>query len=195
MLVYAAGLGIDIMEPDAAVYAEISMEMHDSGNWLNILHKGKDWLDKPHFPFWMTALSYKIFGVNTFAYKVPGIFFVLLGAWYVFLFAKQFYTARHGYIAALLLLTAEHIIISNQDVRAEPYMTGLTIMSLYHFARYLLAGRPSFAGNIANRTPLSGNSHWAPPEGSYVETDPGALPAPASGNTFMRSRVPLPSPA
>lgn len=155
LLVYAAGLSIDIMEPDAAVYAEISMEMHDSGNWLSIFHKGKDWLDKPHFPFWMTALSYKIFGVNTFAYKIPGILFVFLGAWYVFLFAKQWYSARHGYIAALLLLTAEHIIISNQDVRAEPYMTGLTIMSLYHFARYLLAGRPPFAGNIAARLPVA----------------------------------------
>lgn len=161
LLVYAAGLSIDIMEPDAAVYAEISMEMHDSGNWLNIFHKGKDWLDKPHFPFWMTALSYKIFGVNTFSYKLPGILFVLLGAWYVFLFAKKFYSARHGYIAALLLLTAEHIIISNQDVRAEPYMTGLTIMSLYHFALYLLAVRPSFAGNIAARLPAAtGPGKW-----------------------------------
>jgi hypothetical protein len=33
-----------------------------------------------------------------------------------------------------VLITAEHIIISNQDVRAEPFMTGLMIMALYHFA-------------------------------------------------------------
>jgi hypothetical protein len=32
-------------------------------------------------------------------------------------------------------LTAEHIIISNNDVRAEPFLTGLIIASVYHFYR------------------------------------------------------------
>ena len=137
LLVYAVGLFIDIMEPDAAVYAEVSMEMHDSGNFLSIFHKHTDWLDKPHFPFWMSAISYGIFGVSTFAYKFPAVIFILLGAFYTFLFGKKFYSPLHGWIAALLLITAQHIIISNQDVRAEPFMTGLVIMALYHWAMYL----------------------------------------------------------
>ncbi|MEP7257287.1 MAG: glycosyltransferase family 39 protein [Flavitalea sp.] len=140
MFVYAAGLFITIMEPDAAVYAEISMEMHDSGNFLSIFHKGADWLDKPHFPFWMTAISYNLFGVSMFAYKLPGIVFVLLGAVYTFLFARKYYSPMHGYIAAIILLTAQHIIISNQDVRAEPFMTGLLIMALYHLTSALESG-------------------------------------------------------
>ena len=137
MIVYAAGLFIDIMEPDAAVYAEVSMEMHDSGNFLSIFHKHLDWLDKPHFPFWMSAVSYHVFGVSTFAYKFPAVIFILLGAFYTFLFGRKFYSPLHGWIAALILITAQHIIISNQDVRAEPFMTGLVIMGLYHFAMYL----------------------------------------------------------
>lgn len=133
MLVYAVGLFIPIMEPDAAVYAQVSMEMHDRGDYLSIYHKGVDWLDKPHFPFWMSALSYEVFGVKTFAYKLPAVFFILLGALYTYLFAKKFYSALHGWLAVIVLITAEHIIISNQDVRAEPFMTGLVIMGLYHF--------------------------------------------------------------
>ena len=82
MLVYAVGLFIPIMEPDAAVYAQVSMEMHDRGDYLSIYHKGADWLDKPHFPFWMSAISYEIFGVNTFAYKLPAVLFILLAAFY-----------------------------------------------------------------------------------------------------------------
>lgn len=132
MLVYIVGLFIPIMEPDAAVYAQVSMEMHDRGDYLSIYHKGVDWLDKPHFPFWMSALSYEIFGVNAFAYKLPAVFFVLLGALYTYLFAKKYYSALHGWLAVIVLITAEHIIISNQDVRAEPFMTGLMIMGLFH---------------------------------------------------------------
>lgn len=134
MIVYGAGLFIDIMEPDAAVYAQVSMEMVDRNDLLSIYHKGVDWLDKPHFPFWMTAFSYKIFGVNTVAYKLPGILFVLLGALYTFLFARKYYSALHGWISVLILITAQHIIISNQDVRAEPYLTGLLIMALFHLS-------------------------------------------------------------
>ena len=137
LLVYTVGLPVTIMEPDAAVYAEISMEMHDSGNFLQITHKGKDWLDKPHFPFWITAFSYKFFGVGNIAYKLPAILFTLLAALYTFLFTVRFYTKKHAYVAVLILITAQHVIISNQDVRAEPFMMGLTIMSLYHFAVYL----------------------------------------------------------
>lgn len=145
LAVYGVGLLPDIMEPDAAVYAEVSMEMHDSGDFLSIHHKQKDWLDKPHFPFWMSAISYRIFGVNTIAYKLPAVFFVLLGAWYTYLFGVRFYSRMHGFIAALLLLTAEHIIISNQDVRAEPFMTGLLIMALYHLARFVSLKPPKEA--------------------------------------------------
>ncbi len=137
LLVYAVGLCVTIMEPDAAVYAETSMEMYDSGNFLNITHKGKDWLDKPHFPFWITAISYKIFGVGTVSYKLPAILFTLLAALYTFLFTARFYTKKHAFVAVLILITTLHVIISNQDVRAEPFMMGLTIMSMYHFAVYL----------------------------------------------------------
>lgn len=151
MLVYTAGLFIPIMEPDAAVYAQVSMEMHDRGDFLSIYHKGADWLDKPHFPFWMSAISYQIFGVNTFAYKLPAVLFILLSAFYTYLFGKKFYTALHGWIAAIILLTAEHIIISNQDVRAEPFMTGLMIMGLYYFAS--LIPSPGGAGVGKNHNP------------------------------------------
>lgn len=137
MLVYIAGLFIPIMEPDAAVYAQVSMEMHDRGDYLSIYHKGVDWLDKPHFPFWMSALSYEVLGVNAFAYKLPAIFFILLGALYTYLFGKRYYSPLHGWLAVILLITAEHIIISNQDVRAEPFMTGLMIMGLYHLTRII----------------------------------------------------------
>lgn len=134
MLVYTVGLFVPIMEPDAAVYAQVSMEMHDRGDYLSVYHKGADWLDKPHFPFWMSALSYEVFGVNTFAYKLPAVLFILLGALYTFLFGRKFYSPLHGWLAVIVLITSEHIIISNQDVRAEPFMTGLIIMGLYHFA-------------------------------------------------------------
>jgi 4-amino-4-deoxy-L-arabinose transferase-like glycosyltransferase len=104
-------------------------------NWLELYFQGNDWLDKPHFPFWITAFFFKLFGIHTWTYKLPGILFVLLGACYTYLFAKQLYNKTIALWAAFILLAAEHIIISNNDVRAEPFLTGLIIAATWHFSQ------------------------------------------------------------
>lgn len=137
LLVYTVGLYITIMEPDAATYAIIPMEMLQRNNFIELFSRGVDWLDKPHFQFWVTALSYKIFGINNLGYKIPAILFVLLSVRYTYLFGRRYYTSKTGYIAALMLITALHLILSVNDVRAEPYLLGLTIYSLYYLTVYL----------------------------------------------------------
>jgi 4-amino-4-deoxy-L-arabinose transferase-like glycosyltransferase len=137
LFVYAMGIPVTLMEPDAAVYADVAMEMVKRNNYLEIYLRGQDWLDKPHFQFWITALSYKVFGINNFGYKFPAVLFSLLAILYTFLFGKRFYTVTHGAVSAIILMTAQHFILSNNDVRAEPYLAGLTILSLYYFACYL----------------------------------------------------------
>jgi len=137
LLVYAVGIPVTIMEPDAASYADVAMEMVKRNNFLEIYLRGNDWLDKPHFQFWITALSYKIFGINNFGYKFPAVLFSLLAVFYTYLFGKRFYSVKHGAIASIVLMTAQHFILSNNDVRAEPYLAALTIFALYYFARYL----------------------------------------------------------
>ncbi len=137
LLVYGAGLFINIMEPDAATYAIISMEMLDRQNFMEITARGLDWLDKPHFPFWVTALSLKIFGFNNVGFKLPAIVFTLIGLLYTYKFGKRFYSAKTGYIATLILMTSLHLILSNSDVRAEPFLLAETILSLYYFAIFL----------------------------------------------------------
>lgn len=129
-----SGLFIPILGPDGDLYASIAKTMAQKNDFINLYYvDGTDWLDKPHFPFWITALSFKIFGIHTFSYKLPAILFILLGAFYTYKFALKAYNKRIAIWSAIILLTAEHIIISNNDVRAEPYLTGLIIAATYYF--------------------------------------------------------------
>ena len=137
LLVYATGIQVTLMEPDAAAYADVAMEMVQRKNFLETYLRGTDWLDKPHFQFWITSVSYQIFGINNFGYKFPAIIFSLIAILYTLLFGKRFYSLKHGVISAVILMTAEHFILSNNDVRAEPYLAGMTIFSLYYFVWYL----------------------------------------------------------
>ncbi|MEO7924184.1 MAG: glycosyltransferase family 39 protein [Chitinophagaceae bacterium] len=137
VLVNFSGLFIPLMDPDAGVYASVTKHMVERNDYLGLYFQGSDWLDKPHFPFWVTAAFFKVFGISTWSYKLPGILFALLGAYYTYLFAKQHYSKTIGLWAAFILLTAEHFIISNSDVRAEPFLTALVIAAVYHFSKAL----------------------------------------------------------
>ncbi|TAE33441.1 MAG: glycosyl transferase [Cytophagales bacterium] len=142
VLLNAVGLFSLVMEPDGALYATIAKTIAESGDFVNLMVEDRDWLDKPHFPFWMAALSYLVFGVNSFAYKLPALLFFLVAVWYTYRFARLYYSQLVAQIATLIMLTALHLVISNNDVRAEPYLTAQVIGAAFHFTRlYRLSSR------------------------------------------------------
>ncbi|OWK68929.1 glycosyltransferase family 39 protein [Pedobacter sp. AJM] len=122
-----------VMEPDGALYASMSKNIILFQDWFNLYGRGADWLDKPHLTFWITATSFKVFGISAFAYKLPSFLFGLLGAWYLFKLAKDIYDEKTGLISAVIFLSALHIITSTFDVRAEIYITTFTLASIYHY--------------------------------------------------------------
>ncbi|QRK08220.1 glycosyltransferase family 39 protein [Archangium violaceum] len=145
LLLNLSGLTLTLMEPDATLYGTIARNMAESGDFVDLIADGGDWLDKPHFPFWLTALSFRLLGVNEVAYKLPGLLFWGLGLVYTYLFARHFYSRSVARLAVLFLLTAQHLVMSNNDVRAEPYLVGLIIGAVYHYVR---AGEHRFSHHL-----------------------------------------------
>ncbi|MBS1567068.1 MAG: glycosyltransferase family 39 protein, partial [Bacteroidetes bacterium] len=162
VLINISGLFLTILEPDGALYALIAKTIAQSGDFVNLKVEGKDWLDKPHFPFWMAAISYKIFGINSFAYKLPALLFWAMGAWYTWKLAHEFYGRTVAQLSVLIYLTAAHLVISNNDVRAEPYLTGLIVASVFHYHRAagrriggdIVAGSLFAAGAVMTKGPF-----------------------------------------
>ena len=130
-----SGINVAFFTDDPGLYAALAKNMVLHGNYWELFSYGKDWLDKPHFPFWMAALSFKLFGFSTWSYKLPALLFFLLSGWYTYLFAKRNYDRKTALMAVLILFSAQHILMSNTDVRAEPYLMALIIGSVYHFSK------------------------------------------------------------
>lgn len=128
----ATGLFNPILEPDGTLYAMISKHMVLSNDWINLIGDNHDWLDKPHFPFWITALSFKTFGISSFAYKFPAFLFWMAGIRYTYLLAKELYNLTVAQVSVLVYVIALHAVLANFDVRAEPYLTTLTVGSIYY---------------------------------------------------------------
>lgn len=138
IIVLAFGLLFPITTASySAYYGSIAKHIAQTNNWSDLMLSGQDWLDKPHFPFWITALSFKIFGINSFAYILPGFLFNLLGAYYTYRLTVYLYkNSNLALLATVIYLTVFHLMISAIDVRAEAYLLGELIPAVYYWLNY-----------------------------------------------------------
>ncbi|SDF20164.1 4-amino-4-deoxy-L-arabinose transferase [Mucilaginibacter pineti] len=135
LLVNFAGINVNFFTDDPGLYASLSKNMVYRHEFWELFTYNQDWLDKPHFPFWMVLGSFKLFGISVWAYRLPALLFFLLSLLYTWLFARKHYGDIVAATAVLILMTAQHLIMFNTDVRAEPYLMGLIIGAIYHIDR------------------------------------------------------------
>ena len=89
--IYILNLQLDFYIEDPAIYGVLSKRILLTGDFSLLILDEKDWLDKPHLPFWITAISFKIFGISSFAYLLPITIALGLTFLYTFKFASQYY--------------------------------------------------------------------------------------------------------
>ena len=74
LLFYRLGDG-SLHDWDEAIYAQVAKEMVLSDTWMSLTWNGTPFFHKPPLYFWLTALTYKMIGVNEFAARLwPAIF-------------------------------------------------------------------------------------------------------------------------
>ncbi len=118
-LAYIGGLFVPIMNNNAAHHANIALHMYLTGDYVNLIDQGKDYLDKPHLLFWLASISYHIFEISSFAYKFFSFIFVLGGIYSTYRLGKIVYGEKIGRYAALVLASAFAFILSVNDVRMD----------------------------------------------------------------------------
>lgn len=91
--------GRPLVAPDEFRYAEIPREMIDSGNYVLPHLMNMRYFEKPVMGYWLTAGSFKVFGQNAFALRLPVALGAGLAALLVALLIRQ--TLRDDKTAAL----------------------------------------------------------------------------------------------
>lgn len=137
LLAYVAGMFVDIMEIDAAQYAVMAREMLESGDWLHLVDRGEDYLDKPPLVFWASAFSYELFGVSTFSYKFPSILFALLAIGSTIRLGQRLYNPQTGFWAGMIMASTQGFFVMNNDVKTDMYLIGAVAFSLWMLVAYL----------------------------------------------------------
>lgn len=135
--IYCCNLFIDIMDVDAAQYASIAREMVKSGNYLEVFHRGEDYLDKPPLLFWLSAFSFKLVGFHNWAYKLPAVLLLVAGVWFTYKFARLFYEEKIARDAALILASCQAMMLMTNDVRTDGVLTATVMFTVWQVAAHL----------------------------------------------------------
>ncbi len=139
-LVYLVGMFSTLIENDSAQFAVMAMRMFQENDFINLFKGPLEYLDKPHMHYWLAGLSYKIFGLHDWAYRIPAILATLLGAFSCYGLGKLLYNIDTGKLAALIFMTAQTIVLSVIDVRTDAVLTGFAIFAIWQLASYIETG-------------------------------------------------------
>lgn len=162
-LLYLSAARVDIMDIDAAQYAEISREMLLSGDYLHIMDRGMDYLDKPPLLFWLSALSMKVLGVGNLGYKLPSMLLAIWSLYATYRLARLLYGPATGRIAALVLATCQGMFLMTNDVRCDTLLMSTVITAIWLIQEWatgrklwhLLAGCAAIAAGMMTKGPIA----------------------------------------
>lgn len=136
-VIYVIGLFLPLIDNDSAHHANIGLRMYLTGDYVNMIDHRGDYIDKPHFLFWISALSYEIFGVNSFAYRFPSFLFTIAGTYFVYRLGKALYNEETGKLAALIAASSFCYILANSDVRMDAILTACIAFSLWQLVEFI----------------------------------------------------------
>lgn len=139
--VVGAGALLDVMEVDAAQYATMARDMLHQPDKLKLYFRGADYLDKPPLLFWLSALSFHLFGVHNWSYKLPSILAAAMGAYATFRYARSHHGAHVAQWAAFLFASSVAFLLMTNDVRTDTLLTAAIITAIWTGSEFLVTGR------------------------------------------------------
>jgi len=135
LLVFVFSLNLP-MVVNAAKYAQVSREIVESGNWINLTIAGEAYDQKPPLLFWIGALFFSIFGVSTAVWKVSVILASLLGIYSVYQLGRLLYNELTGRFAALFWTVSVGYLYFHNDIHTDTLLADTVIFSIWQMAAY-----------------------------------------------------------
>lgn len=114
---------------DEAWYADVSRTMAETGNFLTPMWNGQPFLEKPPLFYWLTALSYKVFGDSEFSARfisaLSGVGTVGLLYW----FARKYWGLDVAIISSFILLSTPAFLWRARTGNLDSLLTFLIFLS------------------------------------------------------------------
>lgn len=126
----ATGSG-DLYSQTEGQYAGAAKEMVETNQWLLPTNDGVPRLQKPPLLYWLTILSFKLFGTSAAAARVPIALSVIVTVALVFLIGEKLADYGRGFIAGMIYLSLSGTFLLSRIVMPEPFVSMLITGSIF----------------------------------------------------------------
>ena len=130
VLATVSGLFVPLIV-NAAKYAQISREILESGDWINLHIAGDAYDQKPPLLFWLGAVAYKLFGISAIAYKLSVILVSFTSIFATFKLGEILYGKKTGWLAALFLATTLGFLHFHNDIHTDTLLADFVILATW----------------------------------------------------------------
>lgn len=124
---------VPLFDWDEAVYAEVTREMLESGDYLTPRYNGNPFFDKPVLLYWLMALAFKLWGPTEFAARfwsaASGMGLLAI----TYLFGTAVASARVGLLAILILASGMELVVLSHAALTDMLLTFFITAALYSF--------------------------------------------------------------
>jgi 4-amino-4-deoxy-L-arabinose transferase-like glycosyltransferase len=152
VIFFAALFAPPLLDDADATHANAARHMALTGDLVTLRVNGIRYLEKAPLPYWLDALSFRIFGFNTFAAHLPQAIAVLLLTLLGFHWADKAFRARTAFYTGLAILTSAGVFLFTRIYIPEVWLSLFLCTALYCFLQSLNRtrtntnpGAPSFA--------------------------------------------------
>ena len=121
------------MRGDCLFYSEVAKEILKTGDWITMHHGYRPYFNKPPLLFWLTAINYKIFGINNFAARLWSPLFALLSGIVFFFLAKRFFSEKVAFLSALVLYLTKDFVKDNMGLHLDSAIVFSIVAFIFFF--------------------------------------------------------------
>jgi 4-amino-4-deoxy-L-arabinose transferase-like glycosyltransferase len=133
-----------LKEPDEGRYAEIPREMVEQGDYVVPHLNYVRYFEKPPLLYWAVALSYKVFGVSEWSFRLPNTLAALLCVLMTYFFISHWFGDEVGLLCSLMLLTSFGFFAIAHIMTIDMLFSFLLFGSLLCFYQYYRDKKPLF---------------------------------------------------
>jgi len=143
LIIFFAALWSPPLLDDAdATHASAARHMALTGDLVTLRVDGIRYLEKAPLPYWLVALSFRLFGFNTFAAHLPQAIGVLLLALLGYRWAERVFSPRAAFYTGLATLTSAGIFLFTRYFIPEVLLSLFLSTALYCLLQALNGDEP-----------------------------------------------------
>ena len=131
-LLHVATIGTgDLYSQTEGQYAGAAREMVETHQWLLPTNDGVPRLQKPPLLYWLIIVSFKLFGINAAAARLPGALAVVASVALIFLIGEKLTDYWRGFIGGLIYLSFCGTFLLARIVMPEPLVSAFIAGAIF----------------------------------------------------------------